>query len=285
MRILCFIAALLSLAGCRKFDEDSIQNLNGGKIDIVGHGGMGFESLTNPNYINSENSILLALEGLFADGCEVDVQMSADSVLFLYHDEQLDSETACTGCIANSTSDQIEQCPYSGGINDLGGEQQHIITLEYILSRYASMSEPPSFYLDTKTANFCDAGLFTDLDAMALKINELIVKYDAIDWVFVESRSEALLNKVLTLNRKIKTIFDVDDVTAGIVKCQANGYIGVAASNARITKEQITAAHNAGLTAHIFNVRSASAHRAALDKWPDSIQTDNIELLQNMLLE
>jgi glycerophosphoryl diester phosphodiesterase len=285
MRIAFIILSLISLTGCGKFDTDAVQNLNGGKIDIIGHGGSGVPSVTDPYHINSEQSIILALDGLFADGSEVDVQMSSDSVLFLYHDEQLDTKTACHGCIATSTAAQIAQCPYWSGIDDINGSQQAIITLDHILQRYASYENPPAFYLDCKAANFCDDGFVTDLSAMSVALADVIAKYDARSWVTVESRSQNLLNFVKAADPTINLVFDVDDPDHGIAVSLLNGYHGIATSNQRITKEQVTSAHDAGLSAHIFNVRSAAGHRNACNKWPDAVQTDNIEMMQDMLLD
>jgi glycerophosphoryl diester phosphodiesterase len=284
MRFAIVIAIALSLVGCRKFDEDAIQNLNNGKIDIIGHGGSGFQSASNPYFINSRLSVIMALEAVYADGVEVDVQMSIDSVLFLFHDEQLDNKTTCHGCIASYTAAEVAQCPYYQGIDDVDGDLEQIVTLEEMLERYSQFENPPAFFLDTKSANFCVDGFVTDLSAMAFQLNALLAKYDAYDWVTVESRSTNLLNKVRALSPNIKLMFDVDDIPSGVDAALTYGYQGVAASNAKVSKEDVTLAHAAGLIVHIFSVRSRAGHLDAMNKWPDAVQSDNIELMQNMLL-
>ena len=91
------LSAALTLAstGCRKPDIHNIKNLNNGKIMIIGHGGSGFQSVINPLPTNSAASVSKALDELEADGVELDVQLTADKQLILYHDARLESQTNC----------------------------------------------------------------------------------------------------------------------------------------------------------------------------------------------
>src|SRR5690606_17296815 len=76
------LAILLAFTQCAKrkiYTDDTFFNT---KVIILGHRGMGVE------YYKPENtyeSIIPAL-GIGADGCEIDIQMTKDSVLVLYHD-------------------------------------------------------------------------------------------------------------------------------------------------------------------------------------------------------
>ena len=96
MRPQLYIYAVLLLltTACKKVEDGPIENLNGGIIRVVGHAGLGFESTLTPYPSNTLSSIRKAVEGFNADGVEVDVQLSKDSVPVLYHDNTLESLTA-----------------------------------------------------------------------------------------------------------------------------------------------------------------------------------------------
>jgi len=89
---------LFIVSSCQKEDFDII-NLNSNKISILGHGGMGIEH-TYP--MNSFESILNCLS-IGADGTELDVQKTKDSVLVAFHDESLENSTDISGRIFNAT--------------------------------------------------------------------------------------------------------------------------------------------------------------------------------------
>src|SRR5690606_4742217 len=89
-----FLIIVLSISSCNK-DEFEISNLNGNKIGILGHGGMGISS-TYP--MNSVESIMNCIH-LNSDGTEIDVQMTNDGVLVAFHDETLDNLTNGSGIL------------------------------------------------------------------------------------------------------------------------------------------------------------------------------------------
>ena len=89
-----FALFLCVAAGCKKA-VGPIDNLFGGQIRVIGHAGIGFESVLTPFPSNSLGSIRRVIEGYNADGVEVDVQITKDSVPVLAHDQQLEVMTDC----------------------------------------------------------------------------------------------------------------------------------------------------------------------------------------------
>ena len=87
------LLAIFATGGCEKQEDFHVSNLNHDVIMVLGHAGMG-EFYKYPN--NSWESIEPAL-GIGADGVEIDIQMTKDSVLILFHDETLDLRTKCGG--------------------------------------------------------------------------------------------------------------------------------------------------------------------------------------------
>lgn len=85
------------------------------KTKILGHKGSGpINSFQNEGWHeNGRPSILNALRNL--DGSEVDIQMSADSTLWLYHDHEIrqcNGEKLNIATLRDSTIEQINKCQY-----------------------------------------------------------------------------------------------------------------------------------------------------------------------------
>lgn len=272
---------ILSLFGCERFDEEVV-NLNNGRVDVIGHGGSGFGALYETHPPNSSIAIERALDGLHADGVEVDVQMSSDGVLYLYHDERLESMTHCTSCIGNQLSSDLDQCHYAWGINDNLSQDQALLRLKGVLETYINRSNPPEIYLDIKAFNFC-AEATEDLQRFAQELHDAITAVDGFDHVIVGSRGVALLTTLKSMDARIRTVLDVDDIPEGIEKAVPAACEGLVISYALASKQEVQNAHQAGLKVTFFGVRGRRSCLEALKMHPDAIQTDNIELLQQIL--
>ena len=77
-----FYISILLLVSCKKKENFVINNLNGGRITIIGHAGSGLSSLDNPVKEDTYTSIINALELYGAEGVEMDVHLSKDSVFY-----------------------------------------------------------------------------------------------------------------------------------------------------------------------------------------------------------
>ena len=85
MKEFIYISLLSILLFSCQVEDFELNNLNGNRIDALGHGGMGISNLYPSN---SAESILNCLY-LGATGTEIDIQMTSDGVLVLFHDEEL----------------------------------------------------------------------------------------------------------------------------------------------------------------------------------------------------
>ena len=96
IRIIKFLIPIVILASCKKHNFQ-IENLNGNKISVIGHGGMGINS-AYPS--NSLESILKCIDS-GANGVEIDIQMTSDGVFLAFHDDFLENSTDGSGSIYN----------------------------------------------------------------------------------------------------------------------------------------------------------------------------------------
>ena len=90
-----------------------IENLTNNAIGLFGHGGTGI-SYKYP--INSLESIQYCLN-IGADGTEMDLQLTRDSVLVAFHQHNLNDVTLCEGEIHKKLWSEIWGCHYTSPIS------------------------------------------------------------------------------------------------------------------------------------------------------------------------
>ncbi|HNW90967.1 MAG TPA: glycerophosphodiester phosphodiesterase family protein [Bacteroidales bacterium] len=179
---------MLLYAACQKKDEYTDDTYFGTKVMILGHRGMG-EMYQAPG--NTLQAIAPAI-AIGTDGCEVDIQMTRDTVLVLYHNSLLDSRTTCTGRVYESNWSEIQQCEYNA--------IQTGIYINAVDSVFKKLPNLGNLYfsfdgskVDTEAE---DQELYQSQYLRAIK--RLCEKYHMSDNIFLEG-SETLLKKAQTL--------------------------------------------------------------------------------------
>jgi len=269
MKNLIFILILLLVlsVSCSKDDSSKYS-----ATKIIGHGGSGFTSSTNPYPANSFLSVQKALESYGIDGVDVDIQLDQDNVIWLYHDDLLEVNTNCTDCLRNQPTEYVENCKYKQLVGNEIGEREFLLKLETLFERYHHLQNKPILFLDVKL-NDCQ-----DEDALAVALVELIKKYWAFEWTQVNCASEGFLLKLKNLTDPIIVLLQTIDIEDGIKRCEVNFFYGLTSHTDNISKEQVDKCHQSNLSITIYGVGSKNDIRDALDKKPDQLITDNIEL-------
>ena len=279
------IAIFILLNSCEKVDLDAISNLNGNRITLIGHGGMGFTSAENNLPHNSFGSVTKAVEAYGVEGVEVDIQLSSDGVIFMYHDDQLESESNCSGCIVMKSSDELVNCRFRSGYRSNLFSNEKLSPLERILERFAERAVKPLVILDIKLAQR-DCGDF-DYDLylrqFADEIARLIIKYDALDWCIVEARMDFLMKVKEKIPAVKLSLIPEVHAEATIIAAEDEGIFMISCNNNLISKDFVQFVHERGMRVAIYSVKIRSAAVKAINKSPDFIYTDNVVLLQEML--
>ncbi|MEO1627000.1 MAG: glycerophosphodiester phosphodiesterase [Bacteroidota bacterium] len=274
----------LLVAACQKADLGGLQNLSGDRIHILGHGGVGFSTATRALPPNSRESILRAVEGWNADGVDVDVHMGADSVLWLYHDPRLATQTNCQGCIFQKTEQELVDCRYRRANGIHWGQDGGLVKLEEIVERWRERPFPPYLYLDLREPIDCplteDAELFFSRMARALK--RLVLRYNE-EKVLIEADNSLLVRQLLQQMPNAKIVYGgfFDQTIETLI---ANGALfGLVFNFKGPSASQIKEWHQRGLRIVLWDVRIRSAAIEAAEKSPDFIISDNIPLLQEVI--
>ena len=80
-------------------------------VKIIGHAGSGLDVEVNPFPENTNDAVRNAIaQGVSA--IELDVQLSADNQLVLFHDNYLVSRSSCQGCIPSMDYIVLQSCSY-----------------------------------------------------------------------------------------------------------------------------------------------------------------------------
>src|SRR5574343_100624 len=82
-------------------------------IEILGHAATGLENINSPYHDNTKEAVEYALSIEGCDGIEIDVQLSADGELWLFHNTNLELETNTSGCVPNLNFSDLSQTHYT----------------------------------------------------------------------------------------------------------------------------------------------------------------------------
>lgn len=268
------VLAIVSLAifSCKREDFNII-NLNNNKISVLGHGGMGSGNIYP---MNSYESILKCLsEG--ADGSEIDVQMTKDSVLVAFHDVDLSEDTDYEGLIHSFTWNELKdaqyiQTPYGKyaliSLNDLFSnlEQPENYQFTFDCKLYPNSNDLESYY-----------------ESFTKALITIISKYNLEQKVLIESQSPEFLNLIKNKNSSCKLFIYPSDFESGFSDAIELDLYGITISNDKISKEQVKTAHDNDLRIALWSVHSANENISAINKNPDFIQTDKVKHLVDVL--
>ncbi len=268
--LLC--VALLVASGCKK-DAFDVRNLNGGKIIAQGHGGMGIYS-TYP--LNSPAGILSCLHS-GADGSELDVQITSDSVLVAYHPADLSDATDMSGPVSAHTWAELQEARFTG----VPYSDHRIARLDEL---FASMADPRAYFY-TFDIKFYPNGMGAEvfMDRMAEAVIRLLDRFDIADRVYLESQQTYMLAALQVRRPGLMLFYYPPDFAVGLATAQQMGLYGLTFDMSETTAEQIAEAHTHNLWVAVWNVHTKAQNREVIGMNPEIIQNDRIDHLVGLL--
>jgi glycerophosphoryl diester phosphodiesterase len=271
-RIFHIALCILFLSACKK-EEFTIQNLNGNQIYVLGHGGMGYGNLYPINSMAS----LMGCINLGADGSEMDVQLTKDSVLVLFHDHDLTMSTSMSGTVQDLTWAELQSAFYT----NVPYGNYPLVRLEDFISQYANFTNR-HFAWDIKLYPG-ETPLDLYLKIFSEELVEMFNKYDLYASSRIESQSIEFLNLLKEKNTEFQLYYYPQTFEDGYAVALANGYKGISISTDYITAEQVEQAHASGIFVTIWGTSSKKKNEEAVRKNPDMIETDKVEDLIKLL--
>lgn len=262
--ILSFTFCLLLLNLQCKKKEYSDDNYFGSKVIILGHRGMG-ELYTRPG--NTFESITPVF-GIGADGSEVDIQLTKDTVLVLFHDHFMNEGTICTGRVYEKDWDEVKQCKYSSFLQ----YNLYVNSVDELFSKIPNLNNLYFSFDCSKVDNdVSDKELYKDQYLRAIK--RLCDKYNMSNNIFLEGDLNLLIKaQNLGLTNKLFLFSELNEST--INDACNNHFFGISASVDWLYNN-VTHAHQKGLYVMVWSPNNYSQNKIALDSKVDIIQTDD----------
>jgi glycerophosphoryl diester phosphodiesterase len=230
----------------------------------------------------------LAVE-MGADYLEQDLQMTADGVLVVLHDETLERTTGgrCSGRVIDHTLEQIRQCDVGSWFNEANPERarpgypgERIPTLDEVLTRYAGRA---GFYIETKnpeSAPGMEEALLALLDRHGLRGPA------ASEWqVLIQSFSEASLRRIhamdptLPLIQLVRARWATPETIRPRLPEIAGYAVGIGPSWRDVDDRLVEAARQQCLEVHPYTVNEAAQMEALAGMGVTGIFTDLPDLL------
>ncbi len=265
--ILLFCVICLLTTCSRDIPLFVIHNLNGNKISCFGNGGMG-DAFKYP--INSYESVEPCLR-IGADGTELDVQLTKDSVLVAYHNSDLHESTLCSGIINDDVWSNIWGCHYANAFSST-------INLVSVNDLFSSLNNPNDYVFTF------DCKLYTSSPNLTSYKNQFanaIINFKnehglSYSQVLIESQDSTFLRILMNKDINLKTFFYPDNFEQGLAVAEKMNLFGITIDNNKITAEQLQTAHDKNFRVTLWNLHSANDNDNAIYKSPDFIQSDYI---------
>jgi glycerophosphoryl diester phosphodiesterase len=253
---------------------------------VIGHAGSGFlHPFFNPLPPSSLRSLTRALrQG--ADGVEVDIRLSQDSIPVLYHDHTLDSMTEGTGCVSQTTAARLTRLRYRGGWPYDWFQHEKLLTFETLLRTLAQRPDFPYLHLDLHEDDACTSNDAARSQALARRLRDLLVQYRV-----PSGRLLILTNRASTLVYLRQLLPAVPlglemgaDFAAGLATLRRLPAVQMAVLHKNdLTPERAAQVHALGKEVVVFGGRSAKAVSRVLAAGTDAYEVDNVRRLRAAL--
>ncbi len=277
------IAISMLCPGCFNSDKNRNSPPENKNILNIGHAGSGFNYLFmpfNPYPTNSFQSLKNALAN-GADGVEVDLQLTADHKLVLFHDFTLESNTDLKGYIINFNSTEIVGVPYECGFPYDLFQNEKIISLPEWLNYAHQLPQFPYLHIDLKTNN-------NSAESMAgIMLNVLFENLKTVEYplekVILISGDYNVITKILTEYPMLNCAYQPAEFNEGLSWVQQHGCKFMIIDQKRLTGNDVKTAHEKGIRVIAMGGRAESTLLKLIEMKPDFIQSNNVKMLHHLL--
>lgn len=260
---------LLSLIiACKKSEVINDDSRFGTKIMILGHAGMGMYY----NWPSNSKESIEACIDIGCDGSEIDVQMTLDSVLVAYHDQDLSTQSNCFGQIYNHHWSEIENCELNKALY-----KGKFIKLEAL---FESLNNVQDLYFSFDCKLNANVSNFNSYQLQFIRaIKRLGNKFNNSNHCFIEGPKEFLNLAIINgLKNPLFLISNNDDHPSDTSKI--NQFFGVSIPD-ESSDADLNYAYTLGIRTMVWAPLNYTQNKDVLSKKPDIIQTDDpISLLK-----
>lgn len=272
-----------------KVDFSKIQSLGGLKAQAIGHGGMGNLSLFPFQAVpwNSEKALREALK-LPLDGIELDIQITADSVLVLYHNALLEEESDAQGSIIEKNWEDLAKVNYQLGFPYDLFHNEKIMRFDEALNIMLEQEKFPLLYLDFHADNFQhgkEAFFMVPMFCRALE-RLLVEKNIPLDRVYLITMFPELMEDFLRMKKRPILVYEeVTDLNNALKHADHFGISHIQAKYSLLNMELVKKAHDKGIFIATHGGKSRLGLAKRLSIGVDAIHADNPKALLDLLAD
>lgn len=247
---------------------------------VLGHAGAGFPSIHNHYPTNSEESIKQALLIHNANGVEVDVQLTKDNELVLYHDDRLETGTNDSGYVSAMVLNDLLKLKRRGN-GTIIHETINLYSLKELLQFITENNLNVWLSLNLQNQEEIEDRNAYKLAAFNA-FKDCLKDYKFIDKVIVETRDIETLETLGELKLYVDPEINIF-VTGAISEEKVNTLkdariTGFVTNYIDETEETVALAKNNGYDVVFYGLKIRQDIPRALKLKPDMVQTDNIPL-------
>jgi glycerophosphoryl diester phosphodiesterase len=255
MSFVKYVFLLMVLFSCRKSEEQK-------KVLVFGHAGMGLSMDNSIYHDNSKEAVLLALNLPTSNGVEVDVRLSKDGTLWLYHDEFLEAESTGFGCVSNLSDVEIDQLNYRTL------KKEKLVKLRDVLPL---LQLDQQLFIDLKHFNSCQNERINLAD-LKVALEEQLGNNSAN--VKLICAYEYWLNELAEM---VDVLYTTDDIEEG--KALLKKYVqlkGLVMRNATLNSSDVRDVILLNRKIYLYDIRSLKGIKQAFGKCPTGIFADDL---------
>ncbi len=223
--------------------------------------------------MNSYQSLSKSVEFGTA-GTEMDVQLTKDNVLVLFHHKKLEESTSAKGIIKNLNWNDLEGVKYKTPIFS----KVNLIRADYFFDQITTNNSLYAFDCKVEVDDSLEY-----LIRFSEALTNLISKYNLVEICFIESYNLQFLKLLYEKNNRLKLFVNCGSLTDGIYIAKEVPLYGLTINKNKITKDEISEAHKHNLRVALYNANTKQENLEAVEMSPDFIQTDDVEYLLNVL--
>ncbi len=263
------------LCSCSPSLPEKIDNLNNGQITVVGHGGPGIQNMFSFVPLNTRKGFQKALKNPDLNGVEMDVQMSSDRKLVLFHDENLNKPTNGKGWVVEHSFNELLQYKYDADFFSSASRNHSIIGLESMLTELKMLRPQGTFVLDLKMFRGTEDDSKYTAD-YAQELVNVIHRTHTEKNACIESMNPFMLQSIQKIDSTLHLFFYTTKFDHGIEIAGKNKFYGITIKYIYASQQMIKSAHDTGLRVSLWGPRTRMANSKAIRMQPDYIQADRI---------
>ncbi|MFD1552298.1 glycerophosphodiester phosphodiesterase [Putridiphycobacter roseus] len=260
--VFCIVLVLLNNS-CSKNAELPL-------VTVYAHAGMSLYEERTIYPANSFEGIKHSVEVLNAEGIEIDIQLTKDSILVLFHDPKITNSPGFDGCI---------------GLYDWAVLQD--LTLNYSTYKIVPLAEVLDYavakevkvYLDIKTFNYCTGKSFP-LEVMAAKLDSLTKDYSIQQkkLIVAGSFNISLLSQIKLPNLCLETV----NPDSAVKYAELNGFNYIVFPTNEVDSIQSQSLIDTPLNWGVFGGKSNGEIKNTVGFRPSFIISDNFVFTQKI---